>query len=435
MSNISCGIDFGTTNSAVSIVKPMAVPELVPLEGNNVTMPTTVFFEEDTWKTSYGTEAIENYINGTKGRFMRSMKRVLGSNLMSVGTRINNKPVKFEFILGKFLKNIKEKSDIFAGREIENVVMGRPVHFRDDDPKGDIRAQDELKMIAQSVGYKNIEFQYEPIAAAFAHETKIPNETLACIVDIGGGTSDISIVKLGEKLQKKLDRTDDILASTGVRIGGNDFDKNLSIKTFMPEFGMGTTYSERSLSVPTHLYFSLSEWSSINSEYNYKNLNMVKKILAQSNDKERYSRLYELIDRQTAHTLLTAVEATKMRLTEKEMANIALNFMSKPFSVNANRQDFEASIMQNINKISDSVSDCINQAQIKPEDVKMLILTGGSTEIPYVQKVMQSYFPTAEISQENKMSSVGLGLAYDAKRKFSGGNMENINTLLTQHTR
>lgn len=161
---------------------------------------------------------------------MRSMKRVLGSNLMSVGTRINNKPVKFEFILGKFLKNIKEKSDIFAGREIENVVMGRPVHFRDDDPKGDARAQDELKMIAQSVGYKNIEFQYEPIAAAFAHETKIPNETLACIVDIGGGTSDISIVKLGEKLQKKLDRTDDILASTGVRIGGNDFDKNLSIK-------------------------------------------------------------------------------------------------------------------------------------------------------------------------------------------------------------
>lgn len=202
MSNISCGIDFGTTNSAVSIVKPMAVPELVPLEGNNVTMPTTVFFEEDTWKTSYGTEAIENYINGTKGRFMRSMKRVLGSNLMSVGTRINNKPVKFEFILGKFLKNIKEKSDIFVGREIENVVMGRPVHFRDDDPKGDIRAQDELKMIAQSVGYKNIEFQYEPIAAAFAHETKISNETLACIVDIGGGTSDISIVKLGEKLQK-----------------------------------------------------------------------------------------------------------------------------------------------------------------------------------------------------------------------------------------
>lgn len=94
--------------------------------------------------------------------------------------------------------------------------------------------------------------------------------------------------------------------------------------------------------------------------------------------------------------------------------------MSKPFSVNANRQDFEASIMQNINKISDSVSDCINQAQIKPEDVKMLILTGGSTEIPYVQKVMQSYFPTAEISQENKMSSVGLGLAYDAKRKFLG---------------
>lgn len=433
MSNTSCGIDFGTTNSAVSIVKPNHIPQLVPVEGDNVTMPTAIFFEEETWKTSYGSEAVENYVNGTKGRFMRSMKRILGSNLMGVGTRINEKPVKFEFILSKYLKNIKNKADTFAGQEIENVVMGRPVHFRDDDSRGDARAQDELRAIAQAVGYKNIEFQYEPIAAAFAHEASIPNETLACIVDIGGGTSDISVIKLGKKLQHKLDREDDILASTGVRIGGNDFDKNLSIKTFMPEFGMGTTYGERSLTVPNHLYFSLSEWSSINGEYNYKNLNFVKKILAQSNDKERYGRLYELLDRQIAHSLLATVEATKMYLTEKEASNVTLKFMKEPFSVRANRADFESAMSQNINNISRSVHECVNQAQVKPEDIKMLILTGGSTEIPHVQKVMKSYFPNAELSQENKMSSVGLGLAYDASRKFGGGNAGNV--IINQRTR
>ncbi|MBP3545503.1 MAG: Hsp70 family protein [Alphaproteobacteria bacterium] len=418
MSKVSCGIDFGTTNSAVSIAKHSSTPEVVPLEGNNLTIPTAIFFEEDTNNVFYGSNALKNYIDGSRGRFMRSMKRILGSNLMNVGTKINNKSVKFDFVLSKFLKNIKEKSDQYAKENIENVVLGRPVHFRDNDPQGDAQAQEELKNIAKSVGYKNIEFQYEPIAAAFAHETKILGEELACVVDIGGGTSDISIIKLGQKLQNKTNRTDDILANTGVRIGGNDFDKNLSLKSFMPHFGIGTTYGSKNLPVPSYLFSGLSEWSNINNEYNYKNLNMVNSILQQSNSKELYGRLYELLEKETAHTLLNMVEITKMELTDKEDTVVLLKFMDNPFSVISNRKDFEDSIHQNVNKICLSVKECISMAKIKKEDIDLLILTGGSTEIPYIQKHIKSYFSNAKLSQENKLASVGLGLAFDAKRKF-----------------
>lgn len=442
MPNISCGIDFGTTNSTVSIVKPNQIPELVPLEGNNVTMPTAIFFEFDdkTWKTSYGTDAVTDYINDKKGRFVRSMKRALGSSLMKTGTVINEKPVKFEYVLRKYLTNLKAKADTFAGQEIENVVMGRPVHFRDDDPNGDAKAQDELKEIAQAIGYKNIEFQYEPIAAAFAHEANIKGEKLACVVDIGGGTSDFSIIRVGNHLSSKSNRIDDILANTGVRIGGNDFDKDLSLESFMPEFGMRTTYGGKSkydqeLNVPTSQFFDLSEWSSVNSLYNYKTINLVKKILFQSNSPEKYGRLLEIIENVQGHTLLAAVEATKIKLTDQEQAKITLNFLKSHPIISTNRKVFEKAIGRDMEKVSSSVEECIKQAQIKESDIQLVILTGGSTEIPYVQDRLCSHFPNAVISGENKFSSVGLGLAYDASRKFGGGNIGNMNAFLNKHSR
>ena len=130
--------------------------------------------------------------------------------------------------------------------------MGRPVHFRDNDPSGDAQAQAELEKIARSVGFKHVAFQYEPIAAAFAHEQNLSSEKLAFVVDIGGGTSDFTVIRLSPTRKLKLDRSDDVLANTGVRIGGNDFDKDLSLKSFMPCFGLGSEYrsGDKNIKIP-----------------------------------------------------------------------------------------------------------------------------------------------------------------------------------------
>ncbi|MDR1691274.1 MAG: Hsp70 family protein [Rickettsiales bacterium] len=421
---ISCGIDFGTTNTSAAINDNIFPPLLVNVEKEDTSIPSTIFFPAKKGKISFGKDALDKYMKGETGRFMRSLKRVLGTNLMNAGTRINDSSIKFDKILTYFLQNIKDKIDVKAKQQVENVVMGRPVHFRDNDEKGDAQAESELRQIAKNVGFKNIEFQYEPIAAAFAHEAKIEEEKLACVIDIGGGTSDFSIIKVGSSLSRKLDRKDDILANTGVRIGGNDFDKNLSLKTFMPEFGMGSTYggrfeNDKLLTVPNSPFFDLSEWSSINSLYNYKIVNMVENILLSSNDPKRYGRLLEIIESEQGHKLLNEVENTKIGLTKEENVKTILNFLKDSPIVLSNRLSFEEAIENSMEKVSNSVKECIKQAGIKDKDVRLIVLTGGSTEIPNVKNTLCSYFPNAELSEEDKFSSVGLGLAYDSARRFN----------------
>ncbi len=434
MSKISCGIDFGTTNSAISIVKMGQSPELVPFLNGKNTMPTAIFYPAERGAYPiFGDAAVKAYIDGERGRFMRSMKRVLGSNLMSTGTRINDTMMRFEHILSQFVGNLKKQAEVYAGAPIDSVIMGRPVHFRDGDLVGDQRAENELRRVAQLVGFRNIEFQFEPIAAAYAHEVKLQREQLACVVDIGGGTSDFTIIKIGPKLKNKLDRSDDILASTGVRIGGNDFDKDLCLKCFMPEFGFGTLGGGKSkydkiLPLATMPYHTLAEWSSVNSMYVPKEINFAKKMLYNAQEPEKVKRLIELLEKESGHTLLTAVEQTKIQLTDREQLDIVLNFISDAPKIKATKNEFEQSMKHDIVAISKSVNECIVQAQISPKDIQMVILTGGSTEIPAIQKKMIDHFPNAELSQENKLSSVGIGLAYDSRRRFHEDN-ENIVSL------
>lgn len=414
------GIDFGTTNSAVAI-SDGGVPRMVEIEYGKDTIPTAMFFPDKSGDIYYGRDAQNQYTNGDgTGRFMRSIKRLLGTQIMRGGTVINGKMTDFETIIAYFIRHLKSKMDMSAGCSIEHVVMGRPVHFRDNDPSGDAQAQAELEKIARSVGFTHVAFQYEPIAAAFAHEQNLTSEKLAFVVDIGGGTSDFTVIRLSPARKLKLDRSDDVLANTGVRIGGNDFDKNLSLKTFMPQFGLGTEYrsGDKTIKIPISPYISLSTWSSVNDVYNYKTLNMVRGYAVWGMEPEKINRLYEIIENRLGHKNLDYVENAKIALSAQDNYAVALDFLSDSPIIEINRDAFEESIKSDMNKIEKSVHECIANAGIKNTDIELVILTGGSTEIPYICRAMQSYFPNAELSSTNRMASVGLGLAYDAIRRF-----------------
>lgn len=414
------GIDFGTTNSAVAI-SDGGVPRMVEIEYGKDTIPTAMFFPDKSGDIYYGRDAQNQYTNGDgTGRFMRSIKRLLGTQIMRGGTVINGKMTDFETIIAYFIRHLKSKMDMSAGCPIEHVVMGRPVHFRDNDPSGDAQAQAELEKIAHSVGFTHVAFQYEPIAAAFAHEQNLTSEKLAFVVDIGGGTSDFTVIRLSPARKLKLDRSDDVLANTGVRIGGNDFDKNLSLKTFMPQFGLNTEYrsGDKTIKIPISPYISLSTWSSVNDVYNYKTLNMVRGYTVWGMEPEKINRLYEIIENRLGHKNLDCVENAKIALSAQDNYAVALDFLSDSPIIEINRDAFEESIKSDMEKIEKSVHECIANAGIKNTDIELVILTGGSTEIPYICRAMQSYFPNAELSSTNRMASVGLGLAYDAIRRF-----------------
>lgn len=419
MSVVSCGIDFGTTNSTIAVAGHNQLPELVLLANKKYTIPSTVFYASDKPYPLFGDEANEAYMVGIEGRFMRSLKRVLGTDLMNAGTIINGKSRKFEHILAQFIQSLKEQAENQIQTELKKVVMGRPVHFRDNDTKGDQKAEDELRNIAQMIGFEEIYFQFEPIAAAFAHEDKLEKEALACVVDVGGGTSDFTIIRLGKNLQHKTNRSDDILASSGVRIGGNDFDKDLSLKCFMPAFGFQTTYGNQNLNVPSSQYFELSEWSKVNSAYTYQNCKIVNEVLANAHSPKLYERLKDILAKESGHKILAEVENAKINLTDNEENLIQLPYVIGKPEIRTTKMKFEQSIQKDVDKVAKSLQQCLSEAGVKAEQISLVILTGGSTEIPLIQQTIYRIFPQATFSQENKLASVGLGLAFDSQRRFS----------------
>jgi len=413
---MQCGIDFGTSNSAIAVSAKDGVT-LAPIEGRHLTLPSALFYPPGK-APIYGREAMRHFTEGEDGRFMRSLKRLLGTQLMNFGTVVNDKPRRFDEIIGGFVSYMKRKGEMLTGQQIENVVMGRPVHFVDHDPDADYAAEEQLRRIARHAGFKHIEFQFEPIAAAFAHEPQLTSEKLALVVDIGGGTSDFTVIRLGPALAKKLVRRDDILGNAGTRLGGNDLDKDLSLLSFMPPLGYKTTYGVKNLPVPLSWFHEMAEWSKINFLYNPKMKSEVKSVLRESHAPEKMARYAKILKNETGHRLLASVEQAKIELTDASQTVAILDFIEEHLSVNVTRSDFEQAIAARLDKISDTISDCLATAAVQQNQINLIVLTGGPTETPLIKALIKSKFPTASVSEENKLSSVALGLGYDSQKRF-----------------
>ena len=166
----SIGIDFGTSNSAVSCAIGDGPARLLPIEGDATTLPTALFFNAEDRTTHFGRDAMAHYLAGTDGRLMRSLKSLLGSALMQETTAVYDGLLSFQDIIARFLHELGSRAEAELGHRPERVVIGRPVHFVDDDDKRDRKAEDSLRHAARSAGFRDVAFQLEPIAAAFDYE-------------------------------------------------------------------------------------------------------------------------------------------------------------------------------------------------------------------------------------------------------------------------
>jgi hypothetical chaperone protein len=416
--SVFCGIDFGTSNSSLAVANQADV-FLVPVEKHHQTIPSAMFFARKDNQAFFGREATERFLTRQPGRLMRSLKRVLGTPVMRQGTMVNGELMKFDQVIAAFLDQMKRKAESDCNTELRHVVMGRPVHFTDNDPAADQRAENELKNIAMSLGFEHVGFQFEPIAAAFAHEAKVTSEKLAMVVDLGGGTSDFTVIRLSTENAQKADRSSDILANTGVRLGGNDFDKDLSLAEMMPELGFRSRYGAKNLEVPSYHYFDLSEWSKVNFLYTNKTIFQAKQLLRETHDPVRYGRLVNILEQETGHAVLAETEKIKIGLAHSHSYEAALDFIDQDLRIDVDRENFNLAIATKTERIVRAATECLREAGIGPEAIGLVIMTGGSTEIPLIQDQFRQLFPSAQWSEENKLSSVGLGLAYDARNRFS----------------
>lgn len=407
---IACGLDFGTSNSAIGVMRDGA-PALAPVEANETLIPSAVFFDYETrGRVLFGNEAIAAYVGQTEGRLMRALKSILGSPLIDEETVLGGRKVPLRQVVEIFVRHLKHKAEAFAGREITAVVHGRPVRFVDDDDRADARAQQVLETIARQVGFRDVAFVYEPIAAAHEYERTVESEELVLIADIGGGTSDFSIVRVGPQHRGKADRSGDVLATSGIRVGGTDFDTALSLAAVMPLLGLGTRLVEKSLPMPNALYHELATWATINFAYTHKTERELAELVTLAAEPEKVERLLNLVRRRLGHRVAFAVEDAKIALSAETRTNVPLGFLEAGLAAPASRAAFDRAIAGRIDRLSGSASDCIRAAGLRPDAIDTVFLTGGSSRVPAVRAAMVRAAPSARQAGGSDLLSVALGL-------------------------
>lgn len=417
MKPISGGIDFGTSNSTVGYMAG-GRPKLVPLEGEHVAMPSAVFYNFEDNNTYFGRRAIADYTENAEGRLLRALKSVLGSSLIHEKTRIKARYLAFSDIIGTFIAYLKERLDRELGQDIDHVVLGRPVHFVDEDEAADRDAQNQLEAAARAQGFKHIAFQFEPIAAALDYEQSVTREELALIIDIGGGTSDFSIVRVSPERARAADRKDDILASTGVHIGGTDFDRLLSVAHLMPELGYKTQTKDGKRNLPAGYFNDLATWQRINMLYTPKAMTDLRQIRYEAAKPELVDRMIDIVSNRQGHALAGTVERAKIDLTDRDDTQMTVKLTEETLSLPVTRAGLDEAIDAAVERVANTVQKTLADAGVEAQRITTLFLTGGSTAIPMLKNRLLSLFPGATVVQGDMFGSVGLGLSLDAARKF-----------------
>ena len=414
----ACGVDFGTSNSTVGWVRPDAGDSLLlPLEEGRATLPSVVFFNADENSFSYGRAGLGEYLAGYEGRLMRSLKSLLGSGAIDGQTEVGGRALPYRGLLSQFIGELKQRAQRAAGTSFSSVVLGRPVHFVDDDAAADQLAQDTLEEIARDVGFKDIAFQFEPIAAAFDYESRIDREELVLIVDIGGGTSDFSLVRLSPQRAQRSERRDDILANGGVHIGGTDFDKYFSLACVMPLLGLGGRL-QGNAEIPSSYYFNLATWHTINQLYTRKAWQQLQDVAREVADRERFSRLLDVVEQRCGHWLALQVEAGKIALSTADQTVLDLERLRNPEQLRLQRSDFDAAVDHLVQTVEQTVLALLKQAGLRADDIDSVFFTGGSSGVRLLRERIAALAPKARHVEGDLFGSIGSGLAIDAARKF-----------------
>ena len=418
-----CAIDFGTSNSAIALPTASGV-QLVALEPGQRTMPTAVFYaveglapHEDPHH-HYGRAAVAAYVEGVEGRLMRSMKSILGSTLASQATDVGGgRSVRYLDVVSAYLRHLKTLAEHQAGQPLTRVVLGRPVFFVDDDPARDAAAQAALTRAAQDVGFKDIHFQYEPIAAALDFETTVTDEQIVLVADIGGGTSDFSLVRVGPQQRLRVDRKSDILANHGVHIAGTDFDRHIELARILPACGYGAR-GPTGREVPSRVYFDLATWHLINTVYSPGRVAELARMKTFYADARQHARLMTVVSQHLGHHLIARAEAAKIAVADGLHAHIDLALLEPGLQMQMDEPAAVQAIGADLERIAAAADTALLQAGLARERVSALYFTGGSTGFAPLAQRIAARFPAAKLMRGDRFASVAQGLGLHARRVF-----------------
>jgi hypothetical chaperone protein len=411
---MTLGIDFGTSNSAAGIAVG-ARPWLVEMEPGETTLPTAVFFEPKR-PMRIGRSATRALINGDEGRFMRALKSLLGTPLLREERRINGQSTDFIRIIAQFLAEIKSRAEAATHQTFTHALSGRPVHFHSSDPARDAQAEIDLRDCYLAAGFEDVRFLYEPEAAV---RSAAPSAGLGLIVDIGGGTSDFTLFE-----QDSTGGTH-ILGSHGLRLGGTDFDRQISIDHVMPLLGRGSqirnAFGKDTLPAPNRLFNDLATWQMIPFLYAGDSRRAARELAKYAAEPQKLNRLVSVLEDELGHDLAFAVERGKIQANEARAsdARIDLRILERGLTAPLSPAQMQLSLASMMVAISQSAAETLSKADVSPDRIDRLVMVGGSSLLTSLDASLRGLFPNAQVENRNAMTAVADGLALSAAEAFA----------------
>lgn len=410
------GIDFGTTNSALSVYRNGEV-EVVAVDDMNQAgslMRSVLYFSEDK-EIFTGGEAISRYVDdGAEGRFMQSIKTFLPSASFQ-STEIFGKRYAIDDLVAIILKKLKARGEVHVGCVVESVVLGRPVVFS-TDPVKDAMAERRLEQAARKAGFKNIWFQYEPVAAALAYEETMEagEERVVLIGDFGGGTSDFSVIRVKGDAFNRPDRRSDVLSLGGVYVAGDKFDSQVMWSKVAQHFGRDARYksmgSEEWVNIPSSIIYTLCQWHRIPLLRARKTRELIRTIKQTTDDRSAIGHLENIIEDNFGFALFQAIEKAKCELSDTEMARILFTECDLSLDEGIERSEFEEINADNFRKIENCIDEVVAQAGLTPAQIDTVSLTGGTSKIPHIQQLFATRFGQEKSQTRDAFTSVVHGL-------------------------
>ena len=407
------GIDFGTSNSLVSTVQNNQI-EFVKFPDSGISNPTILYFPAKSKQHYIGNDAVQRYLtnleeSGIGGRLMLSIKSLLPEANFDYTMVAGFGRLSAEDLAAKFLIVLKQFAERQFGETFDGVVLGRPVQFNE-------LAVSRLEKAARIAGFKEVVFWLEPVAAALAYEATSTKDELVCVVDIGGGTSDVCVIETSAKRSFSPDRLADIKAVGGVYEAGDELNAQIMKHKLAPRFGDGSTFQSlgKTLPFPTHIIYKLSKWHRINLLNNQRDKETLLSILPSSDRPPDVKRVLNLINHHYGFELFRAIDNAKKHLSNEDEAVVKFSPLDLRETIKIG--EFEAMIAEVAQKIEDSVSETLRAASVKPKDIQRVLLTGGTSQVPLISRSVIKIFGAKKILRPDYFSSVATGLGYAASR-------------------
>lgn len=473
------GLDFGTTNSSISILKD-GQPYLFPIDTfspttdvirsalyffprkfvihTNVpqvqihsrTFKADQFHYEGDTKTLIGTKAVETYLDENKsrhsgikrkiytgkivpnvilytdgysgkvytadipeyyeeidygtGRLFHALKSALKSPLFK-GNRVFGNYYDLEQLIGLLLSQIKRRADELSGEKIDSVVCGRP-RFFSTDPVKDKAGQDRLRESLRQAGFKDIKFEFEPVAAAKYYLSRFPKkEQKVFVFDFGGGTLDTTIMEKKETEYR-------VVATDGVYIGGDLLNSDIFYQKLGPAFGTKITWGDKRMPMPNHIVEELRSWYGIPNLNNQRDIEfLTSDIRYQNSDLPAVERLLHLIRKNLGFEMYEAIEKAKKDLTYTNKSNIIFKDDPIDLNIEITKAEFEDIIQPRVSEVRNTVIRTLENAHLEPDQIDVVVRTGGSSLIPVFEEMLAEIFTADRVTEFDPFTSVAAGLA------------------------